>query len=61
MLVLWGGGNRFDPWSGNCDPTCCTVSPKKEKLVKESSPFHFIDSTYFMKPEKQTKNKATRN
>ena len=24
-------GCRFDPWSGNSDPTCCTVWPKQKK------------------------------
>ena len=24
-------GHRFDPWSGNCDPTCRAAWPKKKK------------------------------
>lgn len=24
-------GPEFDPWSGNYDPTCCTVQLKKKK------------------------------
>ena len=28
-------GHGFDPWSGNYDPTCCTVQPEilKTKLI----------------------------
>ena len=24
-------GHRFDPWSGDCDPICCTLWPKTKK------------------------------
>ena len=26
---------KFDPWSGNQDPACRTVQPKKKTIVRE--------------------------
>ena len=30
-------GYRFNPWSGNWDPTCCTAWPKKQNKEKAGS------------------------
>ena len=29
-------GLRFDPWSGNWDPACCTTQPKRNVFLKKA-------------------------
>ena len=43
-----GRGHGFDPQSGNQDPTCCMVQPKKRKK-KEQIPVRFFWATRKMR------------
>ena len=40
------GGLRFDPWSGNKDPTCCKAWQKKKKKNESKSSFFSICSKF---------------